>query len=175
MNIKEIESRFTEVTGISPDTNLSVYPLTEHVGFKIRIQEKKDNGEVFTPLELVDRMLEISKPEPNKFNMDLCAGRGQFTIRILRKFQNQSPDFDIDYYLKNFHWFNELNIDSVKKLFYIFGKDINILIGDARKIKEIKNQVYGIWIYENDQWLETTYEKINSIPIIIEQKSKKLF
>ena len=155
MKIEQIEQRFKEVTKLQPLVDLTVYPLTEHVGFEIRLQEKKDNGEVFTPLQLVDRMLEISNPQPDKFNMDLCAGHGQFTVRMLRRFVNQNKDFDIYCYLKNFHWFNELNPKSVEDLIYIFGKDINIAAGPAQELKYMPEEdgVWkpGIWWW-NKQW-----------------------
>lgn len=133
--ITEIEKRFKEITGLSEKTDLTIYPITEHVGFEIRNEQKKESGEVFTPLELVDRMLEISNPNAAKFNMDLCAGRGQFTIRILRRFVNENPNFDINNYLRNFHWFNELNIQSCIELVYIFGENINLAIGPAQELQ----------------------------------------
>jgi hypothetical protein len=155
MDIFSIEKRFKEVTLLPQGTDLTQYPLTEHIGFQIRETEKKTNGEVFTPLQLVDKMIEISKPVYNKFNMDLCAGHGQFTIRILRKFANEHPAFDIPSYLKNYHWFNEYNIDSSLKLIYIFGEFINLAVGPAQELKRMPCDENGIWLKGIFYWDET--------------------
>jgi len=146
MDIFSIEKRFKEITLIPQGTDITSYPLTEHIGFEIRETEKKTNGEVFTPLELVDKMIEISKPKHTKFNMDLCAGHGQFTIRILRKFANEHPAFDIPSYLRYKHWFNEFNVDSAIKLIYIFGEDINLCVGPAQELKQMPCDENGIWL-----------------------------
>lgn len=181
------ESRFKDTTRLDKETDLSFYPLIEHIGFEIRMQEKKENGEVFTPLNLVDRMLEISKPEPDKFNLDLCAGHGQFTIRMLRKFYNADQTFDIDNYLKNYHWFNELNIDSAKKLIYIFGENINLAIGPAQELKNFPCDESSVWLkgifyYDTSikRWLSKDIKELdnilnNCINPISEVNSKALF
>jgi len=139
--LEEIESRFKTETGIP--TDLSVFPITELYNQK-RSEYHKVNGEVFTPLQLVDLMVLKSDPKPDQFNLDLCAGHGQFTVRMLRYMFNKSP-FDIAYYLKNFHWFNELNPENVKLLLKIFGKKINILYGDATKLNLIPDDETGKW------------------------------
>jgi len=187
MNIQEIEKRFKELTLLPQGTDLTQYPLTEHIGFEIRMTEKKVNGEVFTPLELVDKMIEISKPKHTKFNMDLCAGHGQFTVRILRKFANEFPAFDIPSYLKNYHWFNEYNIDSSLKLIYIFGESINLCIGPAQELKRMPCDENGNWIKGIFYWNETfkkwvskdiveLQEIVNSQPTTqTKSKSKSLF
>lgn len=187
-NIQDIESRFLEVTGLPRKTDLTPYPLTEHIGFDIRNAHKKESGEVFTPLELVDRMLEISNPDPTKFNMDLCAGRGQFTIRILRRFVNQNPDFNIRYYLTNLHWFNELNVQSCIELIYIFGETINLAIGPAQELKnypsDFETNIWNKGIYYWDaaikKWVSKDIEELNNlsngcINSDIKVKSKSLF
>lgn len=145
MILENIENRFKEITSVDNKTDLSLYPITEHIGFAIRVDNKKDKGEVFTPLNLVDKMLEISKPEPDKYNMDLCAGHGQFTVRMLRKFTNEQPEFNLTEYLQNLHWFNELNIQSCKELLYIFGNDINLAIGPAQELKSYPSDIKNMW------------------------------
>ena len=156
-NILNIESRFKEITGLDSTIDLSIFPITEHIPFTTRNSNKKTHGEVFTPVEIVDKMLLISNPDPNKFNMDLCAGRGQFTIRMLRKFINENKKFDIEYYLKNLHWFNELNQTSVDELIYIFGDKINCANGPAQELQsypidENKNWVKGIIKWNGKNW-----------------------
>ena len=148
--INNIESRFKEITDITYD--LSIYPILTPSPFKIRTDLKNSHGEVFTPLDLVDKMLEISKPNPNKFNLDLCSGRGQFTIRMLRKFHNENNNFNIEYYLENLHWFNELNEDSANDLQYIFGNKINLAIGPAQELKHYPVDVNNIWVTGIVKW-----------------------
>jgi hypothetical protein len=158
MNIQEIENRFKEITGLEQD--MTVYPITELVQFPIRKDLSKSHGEVFTPLTTVDHMIDLAKPEPDKYNMDLCAGRGQFTIRILRKFVQDNSDFDIDEYLQNRHWFNEFNPETCKELLYIFGDKINLAIGPAEQLKTGYPETDGIWhkgiyMYDNKKWVKS--------------------
>ena len=140
--ISQIESRFLEVTGLPQD--ISLYPLTELVHFPIRKDLSKSHGEVFTPLSLVDRMLETSQPSPSGPNLDLCAGRGQFTVRLLRRFVHLDPLFDPLAYLRDRHWFNELNPDSALELLYIFGPEINLALGPA--------QALSLYPHEGSLW-----------------------
>lgn len=170
LKLENIETRFKEVSGLPLETDISYYPIIEHIGFEIRLQEKKQHGEVFTPLELVDRMLEISKPETDKYNLDLCAGYGQFTVRILRRFISQDPNFNIDLYLKNLHWFNELNIDSAKKLVYIFREKINLAVGPAQELKNYPCDSKGIWLkgiffYDSTikKWVSKDIKELNEL------------
>ena len=174
-----IENKFKEITLLSQATDLSIYPITEHTGFEIRMNEKKEHGEVFTPIELVDKMIEISKPEPDKLNMDLCAGHGQFTIRILRKFVNENKNFNIYSYLQKYHWFNEYNIDSSLKLLYIFGENINLCVGPAQELKSMPTDINGFWlkgVFYWDQllnrWSSKDIEELEAL-YNIQQPNKK--
>ena len=158
-NIENIEARFKEITGLDNTINLSIFPITEHISFPIRNDNKKSHGEVFTPIEIVDKMILLSNPNPIKYNLDLCAGRGQFTIRILRKFYNDNNNFDIYNYLTKFHWFNELNKSSAEELIYIFGNKINLAIGPSQElntypIDENKIWKYGIINWNINRWIE---------------------
>ncbi len=158
-NIIELEKRFIEITKLPKGTDLSVFPLTQHVGFQINEKNKKNMGEVFTPLQIVDKMILLSQPKPVKFNLDLCAGQGQFTIRMLRYFVNNYKDFDINYYLHHFHWFNELNLDNIIDIAKIFGNRINLCIGDARELGKMVEDENGMWkkgvyIYYDNEWCD---------------------
>ena len=150
--LTDIESRFLEVTGLQQD--LSSFPITELVQFPIRKDLSKSHGEVFTPPSLVDKMILTSLPQPDKFNMDLCAGRGQFTVRILRYFITHNPSFDIKNYLTQYHQFNEFNIDSCHELVYIFGKEINLAIGPAQELQNNYPETSGIWNKGIHRWHE---------------------
>jgi len=138
-----IERRFSIITGNTLD--LSKFPITEISGFERREELVKSHHEVFTPLYLVDEMVSLSPANPNKTSLDLCAGRGQFTIRILRRLYNTFPDFDLNQYIKNNHWFNEINEDSCRELIEIFGNDINLAIGPAEELKNYPEDSKGIW------------------------------
>lgn len=64
------------------------HPKVKNVGSEIeRTKDRIDNtGEVFTPPDLVNEMLEGIPEErlrdPNAKFLDLCAGSGNFTIRL---------------------------------------------------------------------------------------------
>jgi len=79
-----IEARFCAVTGYSGD--LSQYPLEKSSEFATDKKKSRDFAEVFTPPHIVDRMLDAVPFKDGSKNLDLCAGHGQFTIRMLRKF-----------------------------------------------------------------------------------------
>jgi len=156
MNIKEIEKKFLEISGLSCD--LTKFPLDESdIKGVTKIDKLKIEtyGEVFTPLWLVDKMIlkaGVEKLHNAKSTLDLCAGWGQFTIRMIRALANYDKDFDVLEWLKTNHTFIELQLESAYKLLYIFGTEINLLIGDALKIKEVRNW-NGIYIYKN-YWKE---------------------
>ena len=165
MKIEEIEARFKEVTGVTQeigrwplDTNLESIEFGELTSsphffqFPVRKELSKSHGEVFTPLLLCDKMILHSAPSPQAFNLDLCSGRGQFTVRILRMF-HEAGDFDIDSYLREWHWFNEMNPESCKELLYIFGENINLACGPAQELKKYPEEEgvwkKGVWRWEN--------------------------
>jgi hypothetical protein len=155
-NINQIEEKFKNITGVPQDVKISYWPITEHIGFNIRTEEKQKMGEVFTPLQLVDKMISKAQPHPRQFNLDLCAGHGQFTVRILRYFVNQFPNFNIQEYLSQYHWFNELNPESVFFLQEIFGENINIAAGPAEALKNYPKDTDEIWERGIYYWISST-------------------
>jgi len=165
MNLKDIEKTFLIHTGINDD--LSIFPIKESKLQDQRINHKKEFGEVFTPLSLVDEMILISNPQPDKFNIDLCAGHGQFTIRMLRYFTNNFTNFNLETYLRNYHWFNELNPESVKDILSIFPTYINIASGPAEELSKYPEDENGIWMkgyYHFDkQWIKQSTTKESEI------------
>ena len=161
MAVEEMEKRFLEVSGIVCD--LKKFPLDESdIKNNISIDKEKSDqyGEVFTPLWLVDKM--ILKAEEKLYTarttLDLCAGWGQFTIRMIRALKNYDSKFDVGKWLKNNHTFIELQLESAYKLLYIFGIDINLLIGDALEIQKVTkwngiNYFDGYWKSIPKDWI----------------------
>ena len=159
--VEDIEQRFLEVSGILCD--LTKFPLAEKdIKKNISVNKEKSDqfGEVFTPLWLVDQM--IFKAEESlyraKSTLDLCAGYGQFTIRMIRALYNHDNNFDVGEWLKNNHTFIELQLESAYKLLYIFGIDINLLIGDALEIQKVTkwngiNYFDGYWKSIPKDWI----------------------
>jgi hypothetical protein len=156
MHITEIEQRFLEISGIECD--LTKFPLQpEDIKNNIKVDKEKSDqyGEVFTPLWLVDKMIlkaTVEKLHLSKSTLDLCAGYGQFTIRMIRALANHDKDFDVYKWLKTNHTFIELQLESAYKLLYIFGVNINLLIGDALKVSEVRKWE-GVSIYKH-YWKE---------------------
>ena len=148
-NFENVFKTFTNIT-----QNLSNFPITKIEQHLIRTENKNNFGEVFSPPALVDKMILKSKPLPDKFNIDLCAGMGNFTIRLLRYFTNNFPNFDIKNYLENYHWINEINPENAKIILNIFENiNINLLVGPAEKIKYMKCDsngtfLHGIWYWK---------------------------
>lgn len=156
MIVEEIEKRFLEVSGLECD--LTKFPLIESdIKNNISIDKEKSNqyGEVFTPLWLVDKMIlkaTVEKLYQSKSTLDLCAGWGQFTIRMIRALSNYDKDFNVSKWLNENHTFIEIQLESVYKLLYIFGTDINLLIGDALEIKKVHK--WGEINYFDHYWKE---------------------
>lgn len=142
MKIEDIEERFLQVSGI--ECPISKFPLEpDDIKNNIKVDKEKSNqyGEVFTPLWLVDKMIlkaTVETLHQSKSTLDLCAGWGQFTVRMIRALANYDKDFDVYKWLKENHTFIELQLESAYKLLYIFGTDINLLIGDALQIEQVK-------------------------------------
>jgi len=129
---------------------------------KVDKEKSDDYGEVFTPLWLVDKMIlkaGVKKLYESKSTLDLCAGYGQFTIRMIRALVNYDKNFDVLRWLKENHTFIEIQLESAYKILYVFGTDINLLIGDALKIKEVRKWD-GVSYFDNywkpipNEWLK---------------------
>jgi len=142
--LENIEARFRKVTGYEGD--LSQYPLEKSSGFATDKDKSRDFAEVFTPPYIVDKMLDAVPNYNGSKNLDLCAGHGQFTIRLLRKL-SQVKGFDVGKYLKTKNFFAELQLESCYKLLWVFGTGINLAIGNALELKKLPKNWKGIWLY----------------------------
>ena len=142
--LDDIEDRFRHVTGYKG--SLSQYPLLKSEGFVTDKDKSRDFAEVFTPPHIVDKMLDAVPNFNGSKNLDLCAGHGQFTIRLLRKL-SQVKGFDVGKYLKTKNFFAELQLESCYKLLWVFGTGINLAIGNALELKKLPKNWKGIWLY----------------------------
>ena len=171
------EKRFLEV--INFQCNLHKFPLEKEDCPQVKNDKEKSNmhGEVFTPLWFVDNM--ILKSSDNlkiaKHTIDLCAGYGQFTIRMLRFLINNVENFDEKSWLKEVHSFSEYQLSSSCKLLYVFGTDINLFIGDAQQLYKLEEEDEGVLLYseETKKWSNVT-KNIQNIFINIKGYSKEL-
>lgn len=161
--IKQIESRFLEVTRLSMD--LSKWPIRKSdYKEQQQITSKEDSkifGFVTTPIYLVDAMIAQKKDlNPEQTTLDLCAGCGQFSIRIMRRLYNKF-EIDVRKWLKEKHSFSELQMNNCAKLVFIFGPEINLYCGDSRKMNELQDDACGIMFYENNKW--TQISEVNEL------------
>ena len=151
MNIKTIEARFKKVAKLEGDLSQFPLPKTNHLQVKTDKSKSDTFGEVFTPLWLVDEMILKAKDslmnDPYQKTMDLCAGYGQFTVRLIRALTTWlGRDFNLGEFMKT-HYFSEFQKSSSYKLMCIFGSDINLFIGDAQQLKKLTNLKYvGIYL-----------------------------
>lgn len=180
MSVEEIEKRFLKISGI--DCDLKKFPLSpDDIKKNIKTNKEKSNqyGEVFTPLWLVDKMIlkaTIEKLHQSKSTLDLCAGWGQFTIRMIRALSNYDKDFDVYKWLKENHTFIELQLESAYKLLTIFGTDINLLIGDALQIEKVNkwneiNYFDNYWKHIPQEWLKN--ESVNNEETFVQRFLEK--
>ena len=163
---------FSAISEISVDiiimTNLAILEGMEARFAEVQKLVKPDRakvkkfGQVFTPQKIVDEMLDrVSDEEWKRHDLtthDMCSGYGQFTIRILRRrYELMHEDFDILHFLYEYHLFSEIQLELCQHIFYIFGKQIRMLIGDISKMNLLPDEAeHGIWVIENDVWHDRT-------------------
>ena len=164
--VENIESRFKDVANLDGDFSLMPMPKEYHLQVTTNKEKSDTFGEVFTPIWLVDSMLErVSDYDwrnQNKITLDLCAGYGQFTVRMIRKkFDLMGEKFDVKKFLFNTHYFSELQLSSCHKLMHIYSPNINLFIGDSKELKSLPENCSGIYYY-NKEWIECT-EQVKEI------------
>lgn len=158
--LNQIEARFLEVADLK--VNLSYRNVTEGAQVETDKEKSDKHGEVFTPLNLVDKMLDRITPhdwkKPALTTFDLCTGYGQFTVRMLRRrYHYLGEALGIAKVLSEYHLMAEIQPSSCFKLLYIFGSQIRLLIGDASKMGELPDTAeHGIWVYNKEKWEDRT-------------------
>lgn len=156
MKIEDIEQRFEQVAGLN--MNLAQFPIKQTDYQKQNITTDKDKknkfGEVFTPIFLVDQMIELDNVNPNKKYMDLCAGYGQFSVRLLRALTNKYKEFDLEQFIKEKLFFIQIQKESQQKLKYIFGQNINLYCGDVFDLKYSEETDRGILHFNGKKWIK---------------------
>lgn len=118
----------------------------------------------FTPLYLVDLMIELKFPilTSTSTTCDLCAGYGQFTIRLMRKLYNRLH-INVEEWLEKYHTFTELQFESCAKLVYIFGSKINLYAGDSRNLKYARTNESGILFFNEKEKRWENNELLNEL------------
>lgn len=155
MELTEIERAFREATGYTGD--LSIFPITSKIGYATDREKAREYAEVFTPPDIVDRMLQVvpTLPVSTRY-LDLCAGHGQFAIRILRKVVEENPGIDLDKFIQENLFFSELQVESCYKLLKVFGDKINLAIGDSRNLHLLPEGWRGVWVWLEEGWVNVT-------------------
>lgn len=166
MTIIDCENRFKEISGIDVDLTKNLIKKTDFDVQQTKTNKQKSDefGEVFTPLYLVDLMIElkISVLTSTSTTCDLCAGYGQFTIRLMRKLYNRLH-INIEEWLEKYHTFTELQPESCAKLVYIFGPNINLYVGDSRNLKYAKASEFGILFFDEKEKQWKNNELLNEL------------
>lgn len=141
----------------SPEEILEFY--NEKSG--IREKEKNELGEVFTPIGLINELLDALPKSvwtnPDLRWLDPAAGLGQFSaliyMRLLKSLDKKIPNLNgrKTHIIKNMLFMVELNKKSVTVLKQIFGKSANIVNADFLDPKEtwkkgLSAQVFDIII-----------------------------
>lgn len=164
LDIYTIEKRFKQVAGLQHlDLSTPHFQRADNQQQKTTKEEYKKFGFVTTPLWLVDEMLEPQIPSLtlDTQTCDACAGCGQFSIRLMRKFYNKLVSLGVpedkadiiivNHWLKKNHWFTEFQFSNIAKLVYIFGPDINVYAGDSLNLKHSGDSESGILFYSPKQ------------------------
>jgi predicted helicase len=175
--VKCIERRFKNVAKLKGDFSIMPMPKEYHLQVATNKEKSDTFGEVFTPIWLVDEMLQrvsdYDWKNQNKITLDLCAGYGQFTIRMLRKkISLLGNDFQYKKFLYETHYFSELQLSSCYKLMHIYSQYINLFIGDSKHLKSLPDNCSGIYIYKNG-WINCTDRVIEIFGDTLEKYSQK--
>jgi hypothetical protein len=162
--LKQIENKFKEISNLNLD--ISYFPLENNSGSQVETDKNKSKqfSEVFTPLWLVDEMIQqVGFNNCNQKTLDLCAGFGQFSIRLMRYYFNTFEGFSLSKFIRNNHYFAELQLSSCYKLISIFDVNLNLFIGDALQLGKLPENANGIWIYISSykNWVCLTKSIIN--------------
>lgn len=106
---------------------------------KVKHCEREKNGEVMTPVFLVNEMLDkLEEIDKDIFKkklkwFDPCAGMGIFPICIYQRLIKYHKREDI---IKNMIFMSEINEKNCYIIKMIFGKDCNINCGDSLEIDD---------------------------------------
>jgi hypothetical protein len=142
------EERFKFYSRINEDISICPLRSKHNTSIETNKSKSKEFGEVFTPLWLVDGMIGQAKSlKPTTTTLDLCAGYGQFSIRLLRRLFNKYKDFDYASFMRDRHSFSEIQLSSCFKLIRTFGIGINLFIGDSKELPSLPGIATGIWCH----------------------------
>jgi len=128
-----------EIHKLLDPTRIRDYITKQTVTLKVRLGEKKEFGEVFTPVSLINEMLN-NLPEHVWTNKDLkwldpAAGIGNFPMvvyeRLMRGLESVIPDPSerSDHIIRNMLYMVELNGSSCDKIALTFGTAANLICG----------------------------------------------
>jgi hypothetical protein len=147
--VSDIEKHFKHFAHIDSKKNLEPFPLKEEIAnIAINKEKSKEFSEVFTPLWLVDQMIgQVEFDHYNTTTLDLCAGYGQFSVRMMRYLHNTFSYGDVREFLKHNHAFSELQLSSCYKILRIFGDQITLFIGDSTHLNKLPENANGLWVY----------------------------
>ena len=172
----DMEVKFKKCTKLHGDWTVD-FPIKEkNLGVNQQQKTSKIMSDQFnfvpTPLFLVDKMiLKDDSLSPNSITCDLCAGMGQYSIRLIR-YLWQKFNINIPQYLKNNHMFTELLPENCACLVWIFGPKINLLVGDSLNIDKLTNE-HGILFFNGKEWRNnSTINELLTYSLIYENKEK---
>jgi hypothetical protein len=121
---------------------------------RIRTKEKNELGEVFTPVGLINELLDALPASvwtnPDLRWLDPAAGLGQFSaiiyIRLMKSLEKKIPNLNSrkTHILKNMLFMVELNKKSVAVLKKIFGSSTNIVEANFLDVKERWKEAIGV-------------------------------
>jgi hypothetical protein len=115
----------------------NVLDISKEFEHLISIENKEENGAIYTPISVVDKMLSINILDKDSIVLEPSVGGGVFVFKLLTLF-NDKYNTNIKETLKNNIFMNDIDIEAInrlKLLLAIFGleqnenienKDINI-------------------------------------------------
>ncbi len=133
-----------------PETLEASVDQEEHYYSDERDERVKETGEVFTPTELVNKMLDElgvdwdNIPKDKKF-LDPTCGSGNFLVQLAKRGVPVSSLFGVD--------LMEDNIKTTKKrLIEVYGDSKDVRFHLERNILERDAMSYSYDFYEEEKW-----------------------
>jgi hypothetical protein len=134
--------------------------------------EKKKYGEVFTPIDLINKMLDKLPKDvwsnPNLKWLDPTAGIGNFIIIVYLRLMNGLQSWEQNevnrrtHIIKNMLYMGEINKNNCKIIKNLFGSNVNLHIGDFLEYKGDKMDIIigNPPFQDNVQGKNKLYERI---------------
>ena len=134
-----------------------------------KLFEQKKFSEVYTPLDKIEEMLDLLPnslwKNPKTTWYDPAAGMGNFCVCVYYRLMDglkthiTADQKRSDYIIKNMLFMSELNTDNAEIIVHIFGKTVNLYVGDSlSKINVFSNKHFTVIMGNPPYYSDMAYQ-----------------